>query len=44
MVINKFLGGVMNNSFCPLIERKDTTSKIFCREAMESINHKKTKK
>ncbi|HDK7163348.1 TPA: hydrogenase small subunit [Clostridium botulinum] len=34
----------MNNSFCPLIERKDTTSKILCREAMESINHKKTKK
>lgn len=44
MVINKFLGGVMNNSFCPLIEMKDTTSKILCREAMESINHKKTKK
>lgn len=44
MVINKFLGGVMNNSFCPLIERKDTTSKILCKEAMESINHKKTKK
>ncbi|ACA43463.1 hydrogenase small subunit [Clostridium botulinum] len=34
----------MNNSFCPLIERKDTTSKILCREAMELINHKKTKK
>nr|WP_031369894.1 hydrogenase small subunit [Clostridium botulinum] len=34
----------MNNSFCPLIERKDTTSKMLCKEAMESINHKKTKK
>ncbi|EPS52962.1 [NiFe] hydrogenase, small subunit [Clostridium botulinum A1 str. CFSAN002368] len=44
MVINKFLGGVMNNSFCPLIERKDTTSKILCREAMKLIRHRKTKK
>ncbi|RUT61709.1 Ni/Fe hydrogenase [Clostridium botulinum] len=26
------------------MERKDTTSKILCREAMELINHKKTKK
>ncbi|OSA93880.1 Ni/Fe hydrogenase, partial [Clostridium botulinum] len=34
----------MNNSFCPLIERKDTTSKMLCKEAMELINHKKTKK
>lgn len=44
MVINKFLGGVMNNSFCPLIERKDTTSKMLCKEAMELINHRKIKK
>lgn len=43
MVINKFLGGVMNNSFCPLIERKDTTSKMLCKEAMELINHRKIK-
>ncbi|APH18911.1 hydrogenase small subunit [Clostridium botulinum] len=34
----------MNNSFCPLIERKDTTSKMLCKEAMELINHRKTKK
>ncbi len=44
MVINKFLGGVMNNSFCPLTERKDTTSKMLCKEAMELINHRKIKK
>ncbi|HCL4547162.1 Ni/Fe hydrogenase [Clostridium botulinum] len=34
----------MNNSFCPLIERKDTTSKMLCKEAMELINHRKIKK
>lgn len=34
----------MNNSFCPLIERKDTTSKILCKEALDLINHRRTKK
>ncbi len=34
----------MNNSFCPLIERKDTTSKILCKEAMKLINNKKINK
>ncbi|MBY6950450.1 hydrogenase small subunit [Clostridium botulinum] len=34
----------MNNSFCPLTERKDTTSKMLCKEAMELINHRKIKK